>query len=650
MKKAIFIATLFSFSQLSTSAFAACKNKIDNSKVMLFVDTNNSELEIATVEKSACDRGQRLMVVPENQKEYIPYTNKLEKIKDELTKCLKSGVNCEEIQNKSNSVRAELFELISKQPSISDQVENALKKIQGSTSKIESLTISGHDGGGHFGGYKGSLSRSDLAKIFSQYPNLNKIQSLLLLGCYTGVTNEVVEWKNIFPDVKLIGGYDLAAPLSSRPQGHQYISQLLGLENKLIKQANEKRLVQFTKKNLTSLEGLNAAAYLICDNQEQEEFYYSSKDPSKTFKKLNLKECLSKTDELKAISEEFTHYFDGTKEIPEDTTNGALRQLYNKARAIEHCSSMLNVDLNVNKIFNLLFYNGVKKNFSEYYKDDLAKISKILSEVDPILAQKRIDTEINQIILRLATEKKEIDLLEENPDEYIKKKSDKYEIEKNKFKDLLNDPAYSSLKKLYNDDGTMKPIDWNTLGSIDYMKYWKVMSNANQLQNINYAINTAKNNPQIYADFLKRSLKQQEDMANSQMIEKSSSAKALKEIWIPDEKNLSTKTRKELLENSYRINAVLSSAAPSEKERKALQWLNLTTDMHLRQLANPFSWHEFSGAPEQPLANETNHFDENAENSRLSIGHGGGYYMPGQGITGGTIGGVGAGSGMPADI
>ena len=134
------------------------------------------------------------------------------------------------------------------------------------------------------------------------------------------------------------------------------------------------------------------------------------------------------------------------------------------------------------------------------------------------------------------------------------------------------------------------------------------------------------------------------------MIEKSSSAKALKEIWIPDEKNLSTKTRKELLENSYRINAVLSSAAPSDKERKALQWLNFTTDLHLRQLGNPFSWHEFSGAPEQPMGNQANHFDENAENSRSGIGYGDGYYIPGQGITGGAVGGMGAGFGMPADI
>jgi hypothetical protein len=56
-----------------------CKTKVDPSKIVLFIDTNKGDLEIETVQKAACARGERLVIVPKNYKEYTAYSVALEK-------------------------------------------------------------------------------------------------------------------------------------------------------------------------------------------------------------------------------------------------------------------------------------------------------------------------------------------------------------------------------------------------------------------------------------------------------------------------------------------------------------------------------------------------------------------------------------------
>lgn len=72
----------------------ACASKIDESKVMLFVDTNFSDLEIATATKAACQRGEKLVVVPRNYKDY---TNQIKNVEALIKKLSSCKVNCEKL-------------------------------------------------------------------------------------------------------------------------------------------------------------------------------------------------------------------------------------------------------------------------------------------------------------------------------------------------------------------------------------------------------------------------------------------------------------------------------------------------------------------------------------------------------------------------
>src|SRR5690606_2256600 len=120
--------------------------------------------------------------------------------------------------------------------------------------------------------------------------------------------------------------------------------------------------------------------YLNCEDDK--EFYYGNDGSRKTFKSFNTKECLEKRSEVEAIAVEFQKYDSGELEPPLNT-QGALRQLYNKARCLEHCVEQLEIDLDVNAVFNLLFYQGVKENFASYYRDDLQEAEDIFRDLNP---------------------------------------------------------------------------------------------------------------------------------------------------------------------------------------------------------------------------------------------------------------------------
>ncbi|WPU64867.1 hypothetical protein [Peredibacter starrii] len=367
-------------------AGASCQDSIKSDKYMLFIDTNESEREIETAEKAACARGEKMVIVPKNYKDYRTYMEEMAKAKKVAMDCTKknptSTTACRDVQVafRQSYEKMEKFRL--SQPKIETGTDEALKEIKSKNGKLNNLIISGHDGGGEFGGAKGRMSREDLSKAMAKYKDINNVSTLMLLGCYTGVQKEIIEWKNIFPDVRMIGGYDDSAPLSDKPAGHQFITELLTKEKALIANADQKKLQNFTRANVKSLTLLNAAVYVNCeDGTNKEEFYYTSKNRGKHFSPYGAKECHEKEKEFNDIITQMAPYETGEKEPPADTARGELRQLYIKARNLEHCSDFLKKEINVSNLFNLLFYQGIKDSFAAFYKDDLAAAEKAVEEM-----------------------------------------------------------------------------------------------------------------------------------------------------------------------------------------------------------------------------------------------------------------------------
>lgn len=636
---------IVTFLVLSPSFVLACANKIDPSKVILFVDTNNSELEIATTEKAACARGERIVVVPKNHKEFSKYTIPMEAANRKLERCLsKPGQSCDAVKVEAQKASKAFLDFSSKQPNIDKGVKEALEEVKQSKGRLQNFTISGHDGGGSFGGNKGSFSRQELSQIMRDYQDINDVTSLLLLGCYTGTQFEVMEWKNIFPKTKLIGGYDGSAPLADRPQGHQYIADILMKEKQLSKQADEKKLQAFVNANIKGLNNLNAAMYVQCsDGSSVQEYYYGSKK-SRTFKPLDIKECLEKKKELQDVHERFSKYLSGELEPPKDTQNGELRALYNKARTYEHCGEITGIFIDVNAVFNLLFYEGVKQSFGEFYKSDLAEAEKILEKLTLEEIEKNVQNELERQEKSIQEQKDLIALLENNPEEYFAGKAKELKKLQDEKDKLFKDPAYAAVRNLIVQHGTM-PMNMPALPDAEFEKYIKLLNATSMYESKKSEIEWEREKPREAARSKEMTVKSMEhqllnNRGNLEFI-KSSNPK----VWVPTSENLKKYSRKELMENLHNMHKIMSIGGAAGDSKKAMGWASYATSGHLQMFQNPFSWHEYTGkkveAPPYPMPLKD--FKQESE-GMYNVGFG--YFSSsssGMSYGGGIVGGSGGG-------
>ncbi len=584
-------------------AEASCNKKIDDSKVMLFVDTNNSELEIKTSEKAACERGEKLVIVPKNYQEYSKYTSALNESQKKFDRCSKTGKDCSSLEQELYATVNKLDKFKMDQPSIEEGIKEALSQIKEKKGKLKNFTISGHDGGGSFGGNKGGFDRFQLAEMIGEYQDINEVSSVLLLGCYTGVQNEIYAWKKIFPKARLIAGYDGSAPLADRPQGHEYLSDILLKEKDLLKNADEKKLLSYTKANIKSLNQLHAAMYLDCD--ENNEFYYGADGGSKKFRPFDMKECEKKKPEMEAIVKAMAKYESGEMDPPSNTATGEIRQLYIQARRLEHCNAIIGPEngVNTNNVFNLLFYEGVKESFASYYKDDLQKAESIISELDLAAIEKGMEDYQKKQDEIIKTLSDKVQLMEKDPEGYLaqeKEKLDKIAAEKDK---LLNDPQYASVASLFTAEGMFNYNSQPTPEDMAKLRELMPMMMGYSFSKQTYELE--KNHFQEALSEKKRLLevtKTYHEAYTAPLIEiKKRIANKEKLVWSPTFENLNRKSRKETLDNIHQMNALMTLPGLPEKQRKAMQWLSQVSTNHLVHFQNPFSWHEFTGKAEQPM-------------------------------------------------
>ncbi|GEM_PF-4229648 len=316
---------------------AACKNVIDAKRVMLFIDTNTNPLEIKAAQTAACERGETIVIIPKN-----------------------AGVN---------------------QASLEMQIRTELKKIKKDDGKLKNLIISGHDGGGIFKGTSFKTNRAELYRMLNIYPEINEINSLLLLGCYSGVQKEILAWKNLLPKIRLIAGYDAAAPLGIRPAGHEYIRDILTKEKKLTAITDKKKIENYLKHNISIIKDLNSSLYLrpYCEDEKQNEFFFGSFDNKKEITNLDFKDCAATLPKLEEEAANFIKYSSGELDPREGKNYEHLRQLYKFSRRNEHCIDAFDIPLNVNSIFNLVFLTDVNENFVKFYKNDITKAAGIIT-------------------------------------------------------------------------------------------------------------------------------------------------------------------------------------------------------------------------------------------------------------------------------
>jgi hypothetical protein len=649
-------------------ALAVCPNKINPSKVMLFVDANFGDPEIAAAEKAACKRGERLEVVPKAWKQYTSYQKATEVAITALTACTtkypnaqrsmwgsngnKTKTECDVQMQAYQAASTKMREFTSKQKPVPEQLKERMEELSKEKTKVKltNVSISGHDGGGHFGGQKGDISRDEVAKIMAEFPEMNDVQSLLLLGCYTGVQNEVAAWKGIFPKVKIIGGYDGSAPASSRVQGHNYITNILTKEKALLALKNKTNIDQDVKRMIGNLGELNSAVYIdLACKEEDDEFYYASKLDRK-FNKLNLNDCQKALVELEKFKPYYNQLYSGEIEPPTETSAGETRKLYDKIRTNEHC---LNSDdmfgsnsMNSNGAFNLLFWHGVKKNFAKFYDKDMKEAEAMLSDVNP---QEMMD-ELTAQMEAIEKEKKiildQIEEYQKDPDAYKAKIETELKAAKALAEEAAKDPAYRALMQ------RMYSATFNSFTPEEKALMEKVNKLNTAVFNKEHESYNLRASPAQFVEMKKSSISHMDASINyqkQQMTQIPANIEKLKKIWIPTQANMENKTRKEVMENLHAINGLMSAGSLPQKKYMALSYVNSVASSHLQYLQNPFSWHEYTGNPEKPPYVQTlSGFMSSGSGMYSSSGYGmsgmGG--MGGGGYVGGAQSGSNGGAGL----
>lgn len=371
------------FVAFSTAHAFGCDRPVDNSKVVFFVDTNYSDLEIDTARRAACNRGERLVVAPRNYRDHTRFLRPLAELEERANRCWDndSAPGCSTTMARYEQLENEYATFRQSQPSVMDSVRQELNELKRSGAKIQNFTISGHDGGGGFGGHKGNFGRHDLSQMIGEYPEQDQVKSVMLLGCYTGVQEEILAWKSIFPDVRMIAGYDGSAPLSTRPLGHQYLEDLLRREPALISQASAARAQAYATANVRGLASMNTALYL--NLQCEEEIYYSSGEGRRfaRFSPSDEARCSAQMQEIYQIYQVYETYNSGQVEPPAVDAGSPLNIAYRNARQASHCMEVLGLPVNAEVLLGLRFINAYEENFARYFADDLTRVAALLRDL-----------------------------------------------------------------------------------------------------------------------------------------------------------------------------------------------------------------------------------------------------------------------------
>lgn len=594
---------LFLLPMLLALPALACTNKIDNSKVMLFIDTNFSDPEIATASKAACARGERLLVVPSNYQEYTNQLLIVDGAKRAFDKCasVKSS-KCAQETTKYLSLHSEFQKNFAKP--LKSSIQEAMEGIRKDKAKITNFTISGHDGGGNFSGYKGTFDRAYLSALMEAYKDLNEVSSVLLLGCYTGVQKEMMLWQGMFPKARLIGGFDGSAPLSDKPAGHTYLQDLLLKEKAMIQQAEEEKLNKFARAQITTLDQLDAAIFVRPVCEEEKSFYYASKERGAQFKPWST-DCRKPHESLKKDAARAALYETGELEPPLNPSSGELRQIYDRARGNEHCLDGSGIPLNVSNVFNLRFYDAVKKNFTHFYEKELALSEKILSSITTESLKKNFGPVIALMEKEEQAKQDEISLLEKDPKKFGAFKEAELRKLEAEFAVSLKDTATRKAfeKWIINQKDETRRV---AFANKDEERLFNQVAKLQvELKALQETLTLLKKDPKTVLQGLHQEKKNLMTATAEKKLNFDKLMKTPPKLWVPTSSHLASKSRKELLQNINRIHEVLSTQAVDKNQRAALQWIGLATTSHLQQFHNPFSWHEFTGKTETPVTRIT---------------------------------------------
>ena len=380
----------------------ACKGKVDPTRAVVFIDTNNSFLEAQAASEAACVRGETFVMLPYGlefaRKGHAlkARQNAVEREYERLDR--KSSLTPAErarkevLESQYTQLEKQLDTLTEGKPDFDETVKHGISALAQQNVAIRAVAVSGHDGGGSMHGDLGGIDKNQFAALMHEAyqgkPELeNQLSSVLMWGCYTSTPSEVMAWRSEFPHLKILAGFYDSGPSNERPASFELMKDLL-IKAGVMGNACDAASLRQKIRGLTHIP-LTFAAMSIT-NKCGQEYYYSRTDDSADFDSVKIKENFSRFEAscdnasseeiLDGLSENTYKFYRGEAAIPADTGHSALRMIYSTARHMQHCIPEESV-MSPDRLGLLLFYRGVKENFMKHFGEALALVQQDLDKL-----------------------------------------------------------------------------------------------------------------------------------------------------------------------------------------------------------------------------------------------------------------------------
>lgn len=398
MKTLFVVIILF----LTIAQSYACDRAVDPKKIVLMLSFNNAAEEAKGASAAACSRGEKLIILPKLSPEFKALATELNRLNQrwayEYQACRSQACMDRVSSDDHPTYKAILNQEVRMKPfkpSLEKQLAALMEKSKDSNAKVTSLILSGHDGGGSF---YGDFGKTDIAEIGNLVADnketFNSMSSLLLMGCWSAVPDQIDQWKTIFPKVELIGGFVGSAPASTRVSSGTFIADLLRGEKRI--NPNSTRLdIKTIISGVRNINNMTSAVYVNatqCIDQEKGYYYIS---PAQTDSELpeeyrpgfapyvptssqkqaceNMFGTVTNSNQGSYNWTRLMRYYSGAAE-PEN--NDELRSLYSSLRNMEYCFSQgfSKAVITPDQVLFLRFFQDTKKNFNKYFSKDLEEL------------------------------------------------------------------------------------------------------------------------------------------------------------------------------------------------------------------------------------------------------------------------------------
>ena len=413
-----------------------------------------------------------------------------------------------------------------------------------------------------------------------------------------------MKWKGIFPDAKLIMGYEGPAPLGDKPAGQTYLEDILINEKQITGAANDRIMEAKLTSSVRGLQIVNSAVYIESNQCNQDgtkkDYYFNNGIKSGTkLKSFEISACDQAREDYDKYYTLYEKYQNGEVDTPKDTSSGPLRDTYTFFRQNEQCFKTGEgyYGPTADQVLYLLFFDSVKRNFARAYKDEIKDEGTAISALSTDSLEKNLRDQI-EAAKKLQTQN-EFDLTNysADPENFKKKLAADTEVVNDQVTLLEKEPAIKNYQAWISDPehhgspsfAEQKTVQVYQKGTRDafLLAYKKEKIDSGRF--VQGTTDEIQQSKQWIADG---------DLRISKAKQEFSAAKA--NVWIPTLENIQGKTRQEILENIHALNLISISAKGAPGSQKAAD-LSYQMSMMLENLQGiPFEWHEDSESPVKP--------------------------------------------------